>query len=186
MASAFIAMANCTFVGNRALTVTTLQASTSLPRVITEVSMTLLDKPSKEKQRVFDKAWSINRCVATQTVALAKCKKEMQGLGDPNGANTEYPITEFILSDVITALFSSAKDSKENELRELEDELMITLKESGCFSLNTISLLIKLNAKANEKKTMFDALANFQTIQNGLVVSLVLSFLGQILGPNKT
>ena len=59
---------------------------------------------------------------------------------------------------------------------------MVTLEESGCFSLDTVSLLIKLNAKANEKKTiyeMIDPLANFQAIQNGLVIALIVSILGQ-------
>jgi hypothetical protein len=160
------------FMGNHALALQaspqvstlTLQAS---PQVITKISMTLLDKPSEEKQRVLDKVWPIKRCVGTQMVALATCKKELKGLGN---ANTEYSIT---------ALFSSAK---EKEFQELKDELMVTLEESGCFSLDTVSLLIKLNAKANEKKTiyeMIDPLANFQAIQNGLVIGLIVSVLGQ-------
>ena len=134
----------------------------------------MLDKPSAAKQCVLVETFSIDRSQAKQKVKRAACEKKLLVLGSPT--DTIDPPT--ISLDFVELI---PPNTKESELCKLEDELVTSLKESGCFSLATVSLLIKYNAKANEKLSMVDLVANLQSISNNIFSASVILVLTTII-----
>ena len=122
----------------------------------------MLTKPSPAKLIVLREKWLIQRGQANYARALAVQNKEL----------SEFPGEAPSFSQ---SLFNNGKARKEAELQKLEDELKSSLKKSGCFSVETFSILIKLNAKSNEKVSMIDYLTNAQALQAFVLAGLIQS-----------
>jgi hypothetical protein len=143
------------------------------------LKMSMMDKPSAAKQSVLHEKYSIDRSRAKQAVKRAACEKQLQELGSPPDIIDPIivEINNDIIDPIIVEINKWVANAKEDELCKLEDELMTSLKKGGCFSLATVSLLIKYNAKANEKRTTIDLLANLQSVTNAIFASSTVYFL---------
>ena len=106
------------------------------------LSPSILTKLSPANQEVANSYWTAQRECDKSEVALAVQKKKLSKIVSES---KEQTVEEKIFGK------SKAKDLQELK-EELNDNLSLnTVNSRGCFSVETLTLLILLNAKANEK-----------------------------------
>ena len=101
------------------------------------LSPSILTKLSPANQEVANSYWTAQRECDKSEVALAVQKKKLSKIVSES---KEQTVEEKIFGKI-----------KAKDLQELKEELNLSLNSRGCFSVETLTLLILLNAKANEK-----------------------------------
>ena len=126
----------------------------------------ILTKLSPAKQEVASSYWAAKRECDKSVVALAVQKKKLSEIASVQKKQT-----------VEEKIFGK---SKAMDLQDLKEQLNRSLNSRGCFSVETLTLLILLNAKANEKGAI-DILGSFVQLNVAVIASQINNSIRDII-----